>query len=260
MTSGAAAATGTPSAVASTAPPLELEGVAHRFGRRWVLRGLDLTVGPGEVVAVLGDNGAGKSTLLRIAATLLRPLRGGGRVRGLDLNTEADGIRRLVGILGDSPSLYEDLTPEENLSFALAMRGMEKDPGIIAAILERVGLQEHARTRVRLFSQGMRRRVAIGRVLLGSPGLLLMDEPYASLDRGGVDLVNGLIGEVVAAGGGVLLATHDVHSGAEVTDRVLGLEAGRVQAAPVKDATSRPGGAGEGPTGILEPEGPGDRA
>jgi heme exporter protein A len=207
-------------------PPLELEGIAHRFGRRWVLRGVDLRLDPGEVVAVLGANGAGKTTLLRIAATLLRPLRGEGRVRGADLRRGAPAIRGKVGLLGHSPALYEDLTPAENLRFSLLMHGMEAEPARIRSLLEGVGLGEHRDTPVLKFSAGMRRRVAVARIQASLPELLLMDEPYASLDPEGVALVNATIGKVVAEGGGVLLATHDVHSGAGVVGRALTLEGG----------------------------------
>jgi heme exporter protein A len=207
-------------------PPLELQGIAHRFGKRWVLRGVDLLLDPGEVVAISGANGAGKTTLLRIAATLLRPLRGTGRVGGADLRRGAPAIRGKVGLLGHSPALYEDLTPAENLRFSLLMHGMEAEPRRIRSLLERVGLGDHADTPVRKFSAGMRRRVAVARILASLPELLLMDEPYASLDPEGVALVNATVGKVVAEGGGVLLATHDVHSGAGVVGRALMLEDG----------------------------------
>jgi heme exporter protein A len=226
MSSVPTPSTGTPLTLPPTPAPLELDGVAHRFGRRWVLRGVDLRVDSGEVVALMGPNGAGKTTLLRIAATLLRPLRGAGRVGGVGLLDRPDEIRGMVGLLGHSPALYEDLTPEENLVFALRMRGSGGSRERVRAILEEVGLADHATTSVRRFSAGMRRRVAIGRILIALPRLLLMDEPYASLDRGGVALVNGMIRRVAAAGGGVLLATHDPRSGAEVTRRVITLDRG----------------------------------
>lgn len=221
-------------------PPLELEGVAHRFGRRWVLRGVDLRLVSGEVVALVGANGAGKTTLLHIASTLLRPLRGTGRVRGVELLERPDTVREMIGLLGHSPALYEDLTPEENLRFSLRMRGVDGSRERVLSILEELGLAEHAGTRVRRFSAGMRRRVAIGRILISLPHLLLMDEPYASLDREGVTLVNGMIRRVVHSGGGVLLATHDLQSGAEITDRVLTLDRGLIGEGP---EPARPGGA-----------------
>lgn len=224
--------------------PLELEGIAHRFGRRWVLRGVDLRIGPGEVVALMGTNGAGKTTLLRIAASLLRPTRGKGRVQGHDLVEAADRIREQVAFLGHSPALYEDLTPEENLLFALRMRGLAAEPASVRAALEEVALQAHATTPVRRFSTGMRRRVALGRILALPPGLLLMDEPYASLDRAGVELVNRIIQGVRTRGGAVLVATHDPRSGAGIADRTLLLERGVLVGAeaqaPEPDGSPRP--------------------
>jgi heme exporter protein A len=210
------------------APPLELGGVAHRFGRRWILRGLDLRVGSGEVVVVIGANGAGKTTLLRIAATLLRPVRGGGRIGGDDLGSAR--ARGRVGLLGHSPGLYEDLTPRENLRFALAMRGEKADAARVAPLLAAVGLSDHADTRVRRFSTGMRRRLSLARILASRPHLLLMDEPYASLDPEGVSLVNDTIRQVAASGGGVLLATHDLRSGEGITQRILKLDEGILRA------------------------------
>jgi heme exporter protein A len=206
--------------------PLHVQGIAHRFDRRWVLRGLDLRVNPGEVVAMIGANGAGKTTLLRIAATLLRPLRGRGWVGGASLRERPDRVRTKIGILGHSPALYEDLTPAENLRFALRMQGDPGDPERILSILDEVGLTDFADTRVRRFSTGMRRRVAVGRVLASLPHLLLMDEPYASLDPEGVELVNRTIQSVLEKGGGVLLATHDLHSGAGLRGRVVKLDRG----------------------------------
>lgn len=174
----------------------------------------------------MGANGAGKSTLLRIAATLLRPLRGGGRLFGLDLLEHAGAARARVGYVGDSPGLYEDLTPPENLAFAAAMRGEPRLAREIPGVLERVGLSGAAHRRVRRFSQGMRRRVALGRILLSAPDLLLLDEPYASLDPGGVTLVNDTIREVTARGGAALIATHDLRSGDAIVRRVLALDRG----------------------------------
>lgn len=213
----------------SQIPVLELQGVAHRFGRQWVLRGVDLTVTAGEVVALAGGNGAGKTTLLKVAASLLPPMRGSLRVCGLVPDrAHASAVRQQVGYLGHSPSLYEDLSARENLAFALRMHGLPTDDPDLARRLDEVGLAPHADVRVRRFSSGMRRRLSLARTLLGSPSLLLMDEPYASLDSHGVELVNDMVTRVVEQGGGVLMATHDFQAGRRVTHRVMRLTDGRV--------------------------------
>ena len=205
---------------------LVLARVAHRFRRRWVLRGIDLTVAGGEVVALVGRNGSGKTTLLRICATLLRPSRGGGRLFGADLVEDASRLRGRIGWLGHSPGLYPDLTADENLRFAQRMRDGAVSPGAIERVLADVGLGTERDERVRGFSAGMRRRLALARLMLFSPALLLLDEPYASFDVDGVDRVNSFAAAVAAAGGIVLVATHDVARGAGAIGRIVHIEDG----------------------------------
>ena len=154
---------------------IEADAVARRFGARWVLRGVSLRLAPGEVVGLLGANGSGKSTLLRMLATLLRPNAGAARVYGHDVVKEADDVRRHVGFLAHTPGLYDDLSAHENLVFAAAMLGIA--PAAIEGILQRVGLAAVGRERVRGFSAGMQRRLAIARLLLARPRVLLLDEP-----------------------------------------------------------------------------------
>lgn len=208
------------------APALELDGIVRRFGRRWVLRGVSLRVEAGQVVALTGRNGSGKTTLLRIITTGLGPTRGSGRVFGHDLATEAAQARAHVGILAHHAGLYEDLTAAENLTFAQRMRGERADHALVAAALARVGLEAEARERVRGFSAGMRRRLALARLLLRPPSLLLLDEPYASFDAEGLRLVNGFVAETAAAGGAVLIATHELARGRGVIDRTVRMDSG----------------------------------
>ena len=208
---------------------VDLTDVAHRLGSRWALRGVTLGVEPGEVVAVVGPNGSGKTTLLRVLATTLVPLRGSGRIFGLDLVRDADAIRELVGMLGQSTGLYDDLTAAENLAFALRMYGRTPAAATIHTALESVGMAPHADERVRTLSSGMRRRVALARLVLRRPRLLLLDEPYNTLDSTGVAVVDSLIHETADAGGAVLVVSHDLgRSAAGRYDRVVGLSAGRI--------------------------------
>ncbi|MDQ3949495.1 MAG: ATP-binding cassette domain-containing protein, partial [Gemmatimonadota bacterium] len=170
------------SRVAHPTPAVELTEVAHRLGHRWALRGVSLRVESGEVLAIVGPNGSGKTTLLRVVGAALTPTRGSGRVFGRDLVDETDAVREVTGMLGHATGLYDDLSAAENLGFALQMYGEAPSAASIDRALEAVGMREHASERVRGLSSGMRRRIALARLLLRRPRLLLLDEPYNSLD------------------------------------------------------------------------------
>jgi heme exporter protein A len=207
---------------------IRLEGVARRFGQRWILRGVDVTVPPGEVVALTGRNGSGKTTLLRVVATVLRPTRGSARVFGHDVIEEPDAVRAQVGLLGHEAAVYDDLTAAENLAFAQRMGGRPAVAAAAEAALEQVGLADVRRERVRGFSAGMRRRLGLARLLLRPPRLLLLDEPYASFDADGIAVLNAFVSRVANAGGVVLLATHDLARATAVLSRRLHLADGRL--------------------------------
>jgi len=193
------------------------------------------------VVAIVGANGSGKTTLLRILARTFAPTRGGGRVFGHDLSTEPDAVRAITAMLGHSTGLYDDLSAAENLRFALAMGGSAASPSAVGDALEAVGMAEHAGSLVRTLSSGMRRRVALARVMLRRPRLLLLDEPYNSFDGAGVALVDGFVRETVGAGGAALVVTHDLaRQGGTLYDRVVALDAGRALERPWPEVQASP--------------------
>lgn len=202
--------------------------VARRFGGRWALRGVSLSVRSGEVVALVGHNGSGKTTLLRVLATAIRPTLGGGSVFGRDLIRDADQVRELTGLLGHAPGLYHDLTAAENLRFSLRMFGEPADAGVIAGALGDVGLAADADTRVRGFSAGMQRRLALARLIVRPPRLVLLDEPFASLDADGIERMNGFIARQRSAGATTIVATHDPQRAAHLIDRLVRLDRGRI--------------------------------
>jgi heme exporter protein A len=220
---------GPPRAGATTAA-VDLRAVTRVFGVTPAVVRVDLEVAPGEIVLIRGPNGAGKSTLLRIVATALSPTYGGGRVFGFDLVRERDEIRRRVELLGHRTRLYEDLTAEENLRFTCTMFGIDRAG--VGPALGRVGLADVARERVRGFSQGMRQRVAVARVLLRAPEVLLLDEPYAGLDAEARDLVDRTVVEAQRDGRTVLLATHDASRAASVATRSVLMDGGRLVGEP----------------------------
>jgi heme exporter protein A len=212
--------------ISSAASTLRLQGIARRFGTRWALRGITLELEPGEIVGIVGHNGSGKSTLLRVISTALRPSAGEGWVHGHHLVRDAIEVRRHIGFMAHAPGLYEDLTATENLQFAARMFGIAES-GIEAAI-DRVGLAQSRNERVRGFSAGMQRRLALARLILGAPSLLLLDEPYNNFDPQGIELVNEVIEDARRGGGSALVVLHDRRQGERVLDRIIELGRGVV--------------------------------
>jgi heme exporter protein A len=212
---------------------IDASAVARRFGTRWVLRGVSMQVRAGEVVGLLGANGSGKSTLLRIFGTLLRPSAGAARVYGHDVVRAADQVRGAIGFLAHTPGLYDDLTARENLQFAATMLGIGEDARArvadtaINTVLARVGLTHAADERVRGFSAGMERRLAVARMLLAKPRLLLLDEPYSNLDAEGIAMMSGIITEAVRNGGAALVVLHELAPAAGILGRTITLRDGR---------------------------------
>jgi heme exporter protein A len=233
-----------PSLRIERATPLAVEtvGLARRFARRWVLRGIDLQVEPGEVVALTGRNGSGKTTLLRLVASLLRPTRGEIRVFGHDTVREGSACRPLIGLLAHNAGLYDDLTAAENLKFAQRMAGLPAVAAELSEVLDRVGLSHFEWERVRGFSAGMRRRLGLARLLLRPPRLLLLDEPYASFDEDGIQVVNEFAVRVAAEGAAVLLSTHDLTRAQAVIHRRLHIEDGLLAEQPIDARPVRPAG------------------
>lgn len=220
---------------------IDVIGLGRRFGIRWVLRGVTLHVRAGEVVGLLGANGSGKSTVLRVIGTLLRPNAGSVTVSGRDVVRDASRVREQVGYLAHTAGVYDDLTARENLRFAADMLGL--DPAPVDGILERVALAHVANDRVRGFSAGMQRRLALARLVLRRPRVLLLDEPYSNLDAEGVALMNRVIGETIAAGGTALVALHELAPARAILDRTVTLVNGRADDSGREAATRLTAGA-----------------
>ena len=204
--------------------------LARLFGRSAALAGVSLEVEPGRCIALLGPNGAGKTTLLRVLATLLRPTYGSAMVDGLDVTTHAAQVRERVAFLSHVGGLYGDLTAAENLRFAATMLGLDADEARdrIPEVLEAIGLAGAADRRVNVYSAGMRRRLALGRTILGRPSLVLLDEPHAALDADGMELVAHLLDGWRQVGVTTLVASHQADRLAEVTDGSVTLVNGLV--------------------------------
>ena len=207
-------------------PAVATYQLARLFGRSAALAGVSLRIETGSTVALLGPNGAGKTTLLRILATSLRPTFGRAEVGEVDVASHPELVRPRVAYLAHATALYDDLTAAENLAFAASMRGLASASTAARAVLDEVGLAVDANRRVGAFSAGMRRRLALGRLLLGEPSLVLLDEPHAALDADGMLLVDRLIERWRAAHVTVLVASHQAERVLRLADGWATLEAG----------------------------------
>lgn len=209
-------------------PYVSISGLKKSFGLKPVLRGIDLSLERSERLALMGPNGAGKTTLLRILAALTKPSEGTATVAGLDVERDAQEVRRMVGFVGHQPYLYDELTAQENLLFFGRMYGVRDARSRAQELLQRAGLEKRAHERAGTFSRGMVQRLSLARALLHAPRLLLLDEPDTGLDQEGVQLVTTIIDEHTASGGTMLLTTHQPDRALALCDRVVSLNNGRI--------------------------------
>jgi heme exporter protein A len=207
-------------------PAVEAEGLEKRFGAVTALRGVDLDVPRGALLAVLGPNGAGKSTLLRLLAGLARPTA--GRLRVGSPARDRREARRRVGYVGHATLLYPALTARENLRFAARLYGVADPAPVVERLLAEQDLGGVADRRAGALSQGQARRLSIARALVHDPEIVLLDEPFAGLDRAGAGRLAARLAALRAGGRTSVLATHDLARAAELADFALVLREGRV--------------------------------
>jgi ABC-2 type transport system ATP-binding protein len=207
------------------------------------LSAVSFAVAPGEVVCVMGPNGAGKSTLLRILAGLLAPTRGQAEVAGMDVaRAAAQPVfrRRVALVLSEERSFHWTLSGRDNLRYFAALHGYAPRPARAKTdeLLARVGIAAEAAGRsVSSYSRGMRQRLALARGLLGTPEVLLLDEPTLGLDPQGARDLRRLLRDEVIKGGGrtALVASNDPGEARALADRVLLFEQGRLTGATTPD-------------------------
>lgn len=210
------------------APVVSFLGAVSLLGRFPALAGVDLAVGPGEIVLLRGPNGAGKTTLLRVCAGLVPVTEGRAEVLGVDLVRDRRAVRHRVGLVGHGAGLYKDLTVAENVAFWGRATGASDHD--VTAALARLGLDGRLRDlQVAKLSAGQRRRASIAAMVARRPELWLLDEPHASLDAAGHDLVDDLVRASVAAGATVLMASHEDDRAAAIATRVVEVVGGTVR-------------------------------
>ncbi|MFI9761379.1 ABC transporter ATP-binding protein [Streptomyces sp. NPDC051963] len=204
---------------------IRVEGLTKRYGRRTAVEDLSFTVETGRVTGFFGPNGAGKTTALKAVVGLARPTAGRAFVRG----TPVPEIRldaRLLGVHIESCGAHPGRTGRAHLRSLAALAGLPRRR--VGEVLELVGLEEAARSRVGKYSMGMRQRLGLAAALLGDPEILVLDEPVNGLDPQGIRWLRTLLRDRAAKGGTILLSSHMLSEAAQTVDDVIMIDRGRL--------------------------------
>jgi heme exporter protein A len=210
-------------------PPLatiETRGLIRRFDRHEALSGVDLSVAPGDCLAIFGPNGAGKTTLLRVLAGLLDPSSGSASVAGVTLPGGL-AARAQVGLISHHSMLYPALTARENVEFAARLHGLEAPRVSAESALDRLGVLDRANVPVRVLSRGLQQRVSIARAFVHVPRVVLLDEPYTGLDAAGAAALSLALEGLKSGGAALVLVTHHLDEGFAIATQVAVMRAGR---------------------------------
>ncbi|HEY3322984.1 MAG TPA: LPS export ABC transporter ATP-binding protein [Planctomycetota bacterium] len=211
---------------------LEAKGLVKWFGKRQVVCGVDLQVGPGEVVGLLGRNGAGKTTTFRMIMGLLNP--DGGKVtldhRDISRVPMYERANRGIGYLAQQPSVFQRMTVEENLLGALELqeRSRDKRHARVEELVKKLGLEVVRHSMASVLSGGERRRLEIARAMSLRPKVVLFDEPFAGIDPIAVSEIQNILRELRTLNIGILLTDHNVRETLAITDRTYIMDEGKI--------------------------------
>jgi len=216
---------------------LELRGLTKRFGASVAVDALDLIVPHGSFYGLVGPNGAGKTTTLSMATGLLRPDAGVALVNGIDVWRHPLEAKPLIGNLADGVDLYDRLTGEQLITFSGLLFGLDRETlrERVADLLRLLDLESAAKTVVADFSAGMTKKIALAAALVHSPRLLVLDEPFESVDPVSAANIRDILHGFVEGGGTVVVSSHSMDLVQRMCDHVAIVAAGRVLVAGTID-------------------------
>jgi ABC-2 type transport system ATP-binding protein len=201
---------------------IQTRGLTKQFDGTTAVQDLDLDVKPGEIFAFLGPNGAGKTTTVRMLACLIAPTSGSAQVAGCQVGKDNDAIRAQIGILTESPGLYEKLSARQNLDYFGQLYGLPDTQRAeqVKRYLDLLGLWSRRDEAVAGFSKGMKQKLAIARALLHEPKVVFLDEPTSALDPEAAKIVRDFIAELKSEGRTIFLCTHNLDEADRLADRI----------------------------------------
>jgi len=211
-------------------PVIEIKDLHKSYGKNQVLKGVDFSVKRGTMVALLGPNGAGKTTIVRILSTLLHPDSGDVKIEGHDVLTEADKVRKVIGLTGQSAAVDELLTGRENLEMMGRLYRLTKRSSKERAqeLLEQFDLVKAAERPAKTYSGGMRRRLDLAVSLIATPPVIYLDEPTTGLDPRSRLAMWSIIRKLVGEGTTILLTTQYLEEADQLADRIVVIDGGKV--------------------------------
>ncbi|KRE50448.1 ABC transporter [Arthrobacter sp. Soil736] len=216
---------------------LSIRGLAKRFGSKIAVDGISLEVPAGSFFGIVGPNGAGKTTTLSMATGLLRPDFGTAVVHGVDVWARPLEAKKLMGILPDGVRLFDRLSGEQLVTYAGLLRGMDKDvvASRVGELLAALDLSQDAGTLVVDYSAGMTKKIALASALIHAPKVLVLDEPFESVDPVSAANIRDILDRYVATGGTVIVSSHVMDLLQRMCDHVAVVAAGRLLAAGTVD-------------------------
>lgn len=226
-----------PSADGARPPALSIRGLVKRFGEKIAVDNINLDVPAGSFYGLVGPNGAGKTTSLSMATGLLRPDHGQVTVHGVDVWQHPLEAKKLMGLLPDGVRLFDRLSGEQLVSYAGLLRGMDKDTVAerVKDLLAALDLTKDAGTLVVDYSAGMTKKIALAAALIHAPRLLVLDEPFESVDPVSAANIRDILQDYVKSGGTVIVSSHVMDLVQRMCDHVAVIAAGRVLAAGTVD-------------------------
>jgi len=199
---------------------IQTENLTKKFGDVTAVEGLTLKVKEGEVFGFLGPNGAGKTTTVRMLTSLIGPTAGKAVVNGFEIGRQDTDIRRSVGVLTETPGMYDNLSAEYNLRLYAELYEVKDVDGQVEKYLRMLGLWERRNDFAGTFSKGMKQKLAIARALLHEPRILFLDEPTSGLDPEASKLVRDFIAELRKEGRTIFMCTHNLDEADRLCDRI----------------------------------------